>query len=108
LRNIVYTDHEELLFEELYGVLSQKNFASFSRAFWWYASKDRLPKVAFPILHENQKDIHLFLGTTRQYHLVAPNPFVVIGTFCPPKPQPLYPEQTTFKADGIQQQKLFD
>lgn len=32
-----------------------------------------------------QKDIHLFLGTTRQYHNIAPNPFVIIGVFYPPK-----------------------
>jgi len=30
-----------------------------------------------------QNDIHLFLGTTLQYHFVAPNPFVIIGVFYP-------------------------
>lgn len=30
------------------------------------------------------KDLHLFLGTTRQYHGWAKNPFVIIGTFHPP------------------------
>jgi hypothetical protein len=31
------------------------------------------------------KDLHLFLGTTLQYHAMkAPNPFVVVGTFHPP------------------------
>lgn len=29
-------------------------------------------------------DIHLFLGTTRQYHGWASNPFVIIGVFYPP------------------------
>jgi len=29
------------------------------------------------------KDLHLFLGTTRQFHLVAPNPFIIIGAFHP-------------------------
>lgn len=29
------------------------------------------------------KDLHLFLGTTQTYHLVSPNPFLVIGTFHP-------------------------
>ncbi|MBT2558219.1 hypothetical protein J7E24_10520 [Hymenobacter sp. ISL-91] len=29
------------------------------------------------------KDLYLFLGTTREYHLIAPNPFVIIGTFHP-------------------------
>jgi hypothetical protein len=31
------------------------------------------------------KDIHLFLGTTREFHLIAPNPYVIIGTFHPKK-----------------------
>jgi hypothetical protein len=31
------------------------------------------------------KDLYLFLGTTREYHLIAPNPFVIIGTFYPKK-----------------------
>jgi hypothetical protein len=31
------------------------------------------------------KDLYLFLGTTREFHLIAPNPFVIIGTFHPQK-----------------------
>lgn len=31
------------------------------------------------------KDIHLFVGTTFKYHNVAPNPFVIVGVFYPPK-----------------------
>ena len=31
------------------------------------------------------RDTHLFLGTTKQYHGVAPNPFIVIGVFYPPE-----------------------
>lgn len=30
------------------------------------------------------KDLHLFLGTTRQFHGWASNPFVIIGVFYPP------------------------
>ncbi len=30
------------------------------------------------------KDLHLFLGTTRQFHSWAKNPFVIIGVFYPP------------------------
>jgi hypothetical protein len=30
------------------------------------------------------KDLHLFLGTTREFHGRAPNPFLIIGTFHPP------------------------
>lgn len=32
-----------------------------------------------------KKDIYLFVGTTKQYHNVSPNPFVIIGIFYPPK-----------------------
>ncbi len=31
-----------------------------------------------------RKDLYLFVGTTKQYHNVAPNPFVIIGVFYPP------------------------
>jgi hypothetical protein len=34
----------------------------------------------------NKKDIWLFLGTTKQYHGWALNPFIIIGVFYPPKP----------------------
>ena len=30
------------------------------------------------------KDLYLFLGTTLRWHSVAPNPYVIIGTFHPP------------------------
>ena len=32
-----------------------------------------------------KKDLHLFVGTTKQFHFTAPNPFVIIGTFTPPR-----------------------
>ena len=28
-----------------------------------------------------QTDLHFFLGTTQQFHFVAPNPWVIIGVF---------------------------
>lgn len=31
------------------------------------------------------KDLHLFLGTTQRYHNIAPNPFIIVGTFHPKK-----------------------
>lgn len=31
-----------------------------------------------------QKDLHLFVGTTKANHIKAPNPFVIIGVFYPP------------------------
>ena len=33
-----------------------------------------------------KKDLHLFLGTTKQFHNIAPNQFIVIGVFYPPMP----------------------
>ncbi len=32
-----------------------------------------------------EKDLHFFLGTTRQFHKIAPNPFIIIGAFYPSK-----------------------
>lgn len=32
-----------------------------------------------------KKDLYFFLGTTKKFHNVAPNPFIIIGTFYPPK-----------------------
>jgi len=31
-----------------------------------------------------KKDLHFFLGTTKQFHNVSPNPFIIIGIFYPP------------------------
>jgi hypothetical protein len=42
-----------------------------------------------------KKDLYLFVGTTRQYHDVAPNPFVIIGVFYPPT-QKDYGQQSLF------------
>ncbi len=32
------------------------------------------------------RDLHFFLGTTKQFHNIAPNPFIIIGAFYPPLP----------------------
>ena len=34
----------------------------------------------------SKRDLHFFLGTTKQFHNVAPNPFIIIGVFYPPLP----------------------
>jgi hypothetical protein len=34
------------------------------------------------------KDLHFFLGTTKRFHNVAPNPFIIIGVFYPPMQSP--------------------
>jgi len=31
------------------------------------------------------RELHFFLGTTKQYHNIAPNPFMIVGVFYPPK-----------------------
>lgn len=33
----------------------------------------------------HQRDLYFFMGTTKQFHNVGPNPFIIIGTFYPPK-----------------------
>ncbi len=33
----------------------------------------------------NKCDLYFFLGTTKKFHNVGPNPFIIIGTFYPPK-----------------------
>ena len=33
----------------------------------------------------HQRDLYFFMGTTKQFHNVSPNPFIIIGTFYPPK-----------------------
>ncbi len=33
----------------------------------------------------NKKDLYLFVGTTKQYHNISPDPFMIIGVFYPPK-----------------------
>jgi hypothetical protein len=33
-----------------------------------------------------KRDLYFFLGTTKQFHNVAPNPFIIIGVFYPPMP----------------------
>ncbi len=39
-----------------------------------------LAKVRHKYLEEfRQKDLHFFLGTTQQFHFIAPNPWVIIG-----------------------------
>ena len=39
----------------------------------------------------NNKDLYFLLGTTLKFHNIAPNPFIIIGTFYPPKQKEEYP-----------------
>ncbi len=34
-----------------------------------------------------EKDLHFFLGTTKKYHYLSKNPFMIIGVYYPPKNQ---------------------
>ncbi|MCH9808499.1 MAG: hypothetical protein K0U74_12265 [Alphaproteobacteria bacterium] len=52
-----------------------------------YGEANAPAKVAEKYMNDfaRTKDLHLFLGTTHQWHVrKAPNPFVIIGTFHPP------------------------
>jgi len=35
-----------------------------------------------------KRDIYFFLGTTKKFHYVSPDPFIIIGVFYPPVPLP--------------------
>jgi len=35
-----------------------------------------------------KKDLHFFLGTTQQFHFIAPNPWVIIGVLPIPSESP--------------------
>jgi hypothetical protein len=51
----------------------------------WNDEQATLEKVKSKYLHEfGQRDLHFFLGTTQQFHSVAPNPWVIVGVFAPP------------------------
>lgn len=60
-------------------------------ALYWKALRDcdgdegcAVQKVRQKYLDIAENDIHLFLGTTLQFHDIAPNPFIIIGVFYPP------------------------
>lgn len=36
-----------------------------------------------------KKDLYFFLGTSKKFHNVGPNPFMIIGAFYPPKEDPI-------------------
>ena len=61
-------------------------------ALYWNALERRNGNESLAVLDVKQKyfndivltkDVYLFLGTTLEYHNLAPNPFVVIGVFYP-------------------------
>ncbi len=48
-----------------------------------------------------KKDLHFFLGTTMVHHFRSRNPFIIIGTFTPPLPQPKVPSLFDFENDEL-------
>ena len=44
-----------------------------------------------------KKDLYFFMGTTKKFHNVAPNPFIIIGVFYPPL-KPPFEQMTLFDA----------
>jgi len=36
----------------------------------------------------SKSDLYFFLGTTKQYHKIAPNPFIIVGVYYPPMSSP--------------------
>ena len=59
---------------------------------FWNCVKKHGEKTACEMIKQKyfdemtKKDLYLFLGTTLKFHLMkSPNPFLVIGTFYPPK-----------------------
>ena len=59
---------------------------------FWNCLKKSTPEKAIQKVREKYlndfvktKDLHFYLGTTRQWHSIAPNPYIIIGTFHPPK-----------------------
>lgn len=45
---------------------------------------EKVRKKFFHIMTKG-KDFYFLMGTTKEYHMVAPNPFIIIGTFYPKK-----------------------
>ena len=59
---------------------------------YWNCLKNSTPEEAIEKVHQKyfddfylKRDLHFFIGTTRQWHGRAKNPYVIIGTFHPPK-----------------------
>ena len=58
--------------------------------YWNCLKKEKSEKVAVQKVKQKYfnefktKDLHLFLGTTKKFHNVSRNPFIIIGVFYPP------------------------
>jgi len=79
-------------FEDADGRTSQLRILDWEigALFWNCLRRDGDEKVALEKVRAKyvdqflKTDLHLFLGTTQQYHQVAPNPWVIIGAFPAP------------------------
>jgi len=58
----------------------------------WRANSDEnaaIVKVKDKYLNSfSKRDLYFFLGTTKQFHNIAPNPFIIVGVFYPPISSP--------------------
>lgn len=67
--------------------------ALYRNCFRKYKSEEKaLEKVKEKFLRTfvDKHDLYFYLGTTLEWHLRAPNPFVIVGTFAPPKQRQTY------------------
>ncbi len=70
---------------------------------WQWIELESCKKVREKYLDEfaRKKDLHFFLGTTMVHHFRSRNPFIIIGTFTPPLPQPKVPSLFDFENDEL-------
>lgn len=77
-------------FEDDAGVVSKMRVLDWETgALYWNCLRDAggdeavaLAKVRQKYVDEfGKKDVHFFVGTTQQWHFVAPNPWVIVGVF---------------------------
>jgi hypothetical protein len=81
-------------FEDINGKSSKMMIEDWEtgQLFWNCLSHYRSEQIALEKVKQKyldefvaKKDLYFFLGTTKQYHGWAKNPFVIVGTFHPPK-----------------------
>ncbi len=75
-----------------------------------YANHQVTKKFFYELPTKN--DLFFFVGTTHQYHNIAPNPFIIIGLFYPLRPPAASatsrPKVTPLEKEGLSQLPLFD
>lgn len=81
-------------FEDINGKCSKMMFEDWEagQLFWncrnkYESEREALEKVKQKYFDEfiSKRELYFFLGTTKQFHGWAKNPFLIVGTFHPPK-----------------------